>query len=285
MQRIKTSNMFGIPNLMKKYTYYLLFFSTLIFSCWHCSCDRKEPDPCKDIPSSTAEFTSTDLPSFKLFADTFFNNNTVFFKAKDTTANSYEWQFGYDPKKYTKSYKQKLTFDETALGAIKANLKIKKKKSTYSCYPNDDSVKTYSKNIFFVSQENIPYLGWWKGSFNNKPNDTFSFEIRKVYNNDTQKYTDVSLVGFPPHCDSVEYHRYSYTSYIFFTLSWNSNSWNSKPSKQCSLDNGIVYSKLDGYYDGLNKKLTISYLYNIYNYDEKKVDRIPLTFSGIRLNK
>ena len=260
---------------------YLLIFTTLIVCCWHCSCDRKkDPDPCKDIPKSTAEFVSSDNIPY-IDQDTFLNNNIVFFKAKDTTANSYEWQFGDDPKKYTKSYQQKITFDETALGLIKANLKIIKKKSTYTCYPNDDSVKTYSKKIFFVSQEDIPYLGWWKGSFNNSPNDTFSFEVKKIYDEYTQKYKSISLVGFPPNCDSVSYHRDAWASYYKFVLQPNPNFWNSKPNK-CRLFTNIVYSKLVGHYT--NNKILIEYTIDSAKSDGTSIFK-PLTFTGIRLNK
>ena len=270
---------------MKTYIYYLLIFSALILCFWNCSCDRKDPDPCKDIPKSSAEFYSSDFPSKYLDADTFLNDNTILFKAKDTTANSYEWQFGDDPKKYTKSYKQKLTFDVTALGAIKANLKIIKKKSTYTCYPNDDSIKTFSKNIFFVSRDEIPYLGWWKGSFNNTPKDTFSFEVRKVYNVRSLKYTDISLVGFPPNCDSVSYHKSDFwgTTYYYFTLE-KTSFYNTK-SKNCPLDNGIPYSKLNGYYNSSNKTMRILYTYIINGNLNTATQYIPLTFTGIRLNK
>jgi len=56
---------------------YFLVFSALSIGFWNCSCDRKEPDPCKNIPKSTAEFNSLNYAGKYVKIDTFLNSSTI----------------------------------------------------------------------------------------------------------------------------------------------------------------------------------------------------------------
>lgn len=263
---------------------YFLVFSALGIGFWNCSCDRKEPDPCKGVPNSTAEFNSLN---YRNKADTFLNSSTVFFKALDTTANSYEWQFGNDPKVYAKSYKQSLYFDKNTTGIIKATLKIKKKKNTYSCYPNDDSIKTFSKTILLVPNEEKPYLGYWHGTFADKPEDKITIQLVKMPYSGINYYdsSDLGLRFFPnKYCDSTAFHWFQSATYNYFWFRQDGQSTKLKvglSNKFCTFNDTTTYSKLEGFYYQKNEKLII--IYNSYYYSKYHNDKInSRTFTGFR---
>src|SRR6185437_131127 len=135
-------------------------------------------DPCSGIPSSTAMFTTTYFDpsplSVYINQDTFMIDDDVQFKATDLNADSYNWQIG-DTIITGKSSFSLDFIDKTGTGGIiPVTLTIKQKKSDYECYLNDDSVKSYSKNIVFLPYSKRPLFGVYKGYNTDSPNDTFT---------------------------------------------------------------------------------------------------------------
>src|SRR6185437_4457157 len=144
---------------------------------------HKDPktNPCDGVPSSTAMFRTTEFDPSPQYIytnqDTFMINDYVQFTAVDPNADSYTWKIG-DTTITGKSSFYLDFIDKTGTGAIvPVTLTIKQKKSDYQCYSNDDSVKSYSKNIVFLPYNKRPLYGIYKGYNTDSPTDTFTISI------------------------------------------------------------------------------------------------------------
>lgn len=175
-----------------------------LFITMNCHKHNNSSDPCAGVPSSTAQFNTTPLYSYfqSVFTneDTFITSMPVEFKAIDPNAESYTWRIGDTTITGTNSF---AFFFKNVLGVIPVSLTIKKK-SDYECYMNDDSVKTYSKNLFFKPLNEWPILGKYRGYVTDSPSDTFTIKITSRINPDNGLPASATLYNFTNGCnDSI----------------------------------------------------------------------------------
>jgi len=180
---------------------------SLLFGC----VEQPKFDPCKDIPASTAEFTTTVdqsyIPPAAMIADidTFLSYPYIIFQANDATAEKYEWKIGSDERTFTKK-SFGLDFGLIKEGLIVVQLKITKRKQLYSCYANDDSVKISTKIVHIIDWEKNFFLGSWTGCMLSNPSDTFDILIKPKLPKDDILYSpvDIDIRGIPRNCENLK---------------------------------------------------------------------------------
>lgn len=215
---------------MRKIAYILFIF----LACVACS-KSKEPNPCVGIPQSTAEFRTYETNyysyAYKNYYDQDKFRDEVNFEALDSTADSYEWKVGVDPRKFSKR-KFGLSFLNT--GEYNITLKIRKKKGTYSCFINDDSIKTYSKKIKIIGQKNQLLVGGWRGVDTANVKDTFTVMIGNWYVS-IGIIPDIYIKNYPNGCLDTTYYQISKSTYKLYAKPRRADF------KACTLGSSVVH--------------------------------------------
>jgi hypothetical protein len=239
---------------------------------------EKAPDPCAAMKPVSADF---DLYDGTVKTDTFILPVKVTFKAKDSTAQSYEWSF---PNGTNTSDKNKffLTFHND-IGKIDVQLIIKNKPQI-ACFPKDDGIDTVTKSMFFIDfydTEKLPYIGTFVGYEDVNPTHKFEIIIKDFgylpIEPEPQKnyWTGVRIFNLPEGCGKGDTTMFSYSpgvggNYKTFHFTTGGLSHNGCPS-------------LDGKGIMINKdKIIIDYSFVVYNEATKKHDLFKRKFTGYR---
>jgi hypothetical protein len=166
-------------------------------------------DPCDDSKRVSAEFLAYNelyywdkengkpIEKTKVVEEDTFMLGYVNFEAIDQSAESYEWTIGSDPKKRTEK-KFTLLFQDPAIlqeSPISVKLKIKKDPDS-KCYPHDPGVDSVTHLIYFLSTENWPIFGAYKGTDDTDPNSTFTIEIYR-----DSKSQEIFIANLPNACN------------------------------------------------------------------------------------
>ncbi|MDB5191527.1 MAG: hypothetical protein JWQ96_1090 [Segetibacter sp.] len=145
------------------------------------SCDKKEEaDPCDGKKQPVASFAVKEIVGDTSFtADTIFRDNYVQFEALDSY-DSVSWKIGHDPRVFTKP--------RFALSFINDLITVEigftgYKRPNLMCFPNDDGVYNGVKPLTVLEQfdrttlTKSPLIGRYRGSFTDRPTDTFIVRI------------------------------------------------------------------------------------------------------------
>ena len=219
----------------------------------HCR-KHNNGDPCAGVPSSTAQFNITNsypyIHSVYTNQDTFITGSTVQFTATEPNAESYTWKIGDTTITGKSSF---ALYFPKVLGVIPVSLTIVQKKSDYECYKNDDSVKTYSQNLFFKPLNEWPILGKYKGYVTDNPSDTFTITISSKINPDNGLPTELTLYNFLNGCnDSIVVNEYE-SAYEFIA---GYSSLNTFTYPNCQF-----FDSAYGYLKNFGDTLIINYKY------------------------
>jgi hypothetical protein len=148
---------------------------------------EKAPDPCEALKPVSADF---DLYDGNTKIDTFVLPATVTFKAKDSTAQSYEWSF---PKGENTSDKRQFTLTfHNEMGLVPVQLILKNKPQT-ACFPKDDGIDTVQKSVYllhWMEVDRLPYIGTFVGSDDINPNHKFEVHIKDFGKEDPDPIPD-----------------------------------------------------------------------------------------------
>lgn len=204
-------------------------------------------DPCfeRRHPVSASFKTSAGYlfsdPSFFWETDTFINPSEVWFEALDSTASSYQWKIGTDDRDFTEP-KFSLQFPNYSSDySIEVTL-ITERKIDSSCVSDPQILRdTQSREIFFIHEDSIPFLGIYEGFLEDTPGDLYEIEIRidktsffdelVVYNILQQGcslqldlsylffkrfgFTGIESGGFKEDCDQFSFEGYNQVSINF----------------------------------------------------------------------
>lgn len=226
----------------------LFLFSCILFFGLLLSCRKEKPlDPywaCKATKADTS-FQIQELVGFwdstRYFStDTIFaSHNLTYFKATDTTADEYIWQFGTDPRTFSgKTVSLKFT---QPYGAVPVTL-IQKRIPGNQCYGKLPSEVTYTKNLIVVTKPLI--LGNFYGY--NQSDTTKKFMV-SVLNN------GVTNIPFPTG------HQYNFWNEV----EYGSTSFYLAGSGTYDPDFGAYATSGYGYLKNDNQVLYIDYFYSM----------------------
>jgi hypothetical protein len=257
---------------MKNKLFSLLIISLLFGSV---ACSEKEPNPCAALKPVSADF---DLYDGNTKIDTFMLPATVTFKAKDSTAQSYEWSF---PKGENTSNKRQfsLTFHNET-GFVPVQLILKNKPQT-ACFPKDDGIDTVQKSVYllhWMEADRLPYIGTFVGSDEKNPNRKFEMHIKFFRTPDpepTKNYrAGVRIFNLPEGCGSNDTTIFSLTPYV------QMKTYKSFEFGYSTLHNGCAAGWGNGAING--DKIEISYGYLVWNTTKKDWDKVNRKFIGYR---
>lgn len=151
-------------------------------------CDASNPecanyDPCFGRTDAVSADFRTEMRrslsltrSLILQADTFFAGD-VYFVAEDSSAESYEWKVGSDPRTFI-DQEFFLTFDcpNSLYQDIYIQL-ITERLSDSNCTSTDLLKDTVRKMIYFVKEIESPVFGQYRGSLKSDPSTQFNIDI------------------------------------------------------------------------------------------------------------
>ncbi|MBS1680641.1 MAG: hypothetical protein JST48_02930 [Bacteroidetes bacterium] len=162
------------------------------------------------------------VPNWKYYSTDTVVTEYVRFTAKDSIATKFEWQIGsgiYTDRSFTLTFPPEfLTIHES----IDITLTIHKKPDAL-CFPDDDSVKTLTKKIYFTDFCTGLYKGSFYGYLEEDTTKKFTITIDPCYwyNNDKV----IRMDNFPQNCpDSnfiVSYYVNNIMTYRKFTFGGN----------------------------------------------------------------
>lgn len=171
---------------------------------------RPKPDPCDGKMPFKADFTIYEQPGWEdtLFvADTVISGNTVHFVANGNY-DTYRWTVGTQKEEYfTKSFT--ISFNEE-YSNIDVRLIATKKPDTL-CFPDDRTIDTIIKQVTSLAvrwqkNPNWALRGFWRGSTDKDPLDTFTVEIGYMmsYDWNGKFYSDFEYINnLNNGCDAI----------------------------------------------------------------------------------
>jgi len=99
----------------------------------------------------------------------------IIMTAHDSTAATYEWRVGTDPRIFT-GRTLLLRFDQP-YGSVAVHLRVTKKPNT-ACFPNDSGSDEQTRTLVVLAREQAPLYGDFKGHTLARPDSTFIIHIR-----------------------------------------------------------------------------------------------------------
>ena len=240
---------------------------------------EKTPDPCAAMKPVSADF---DLYDGTVKTDTFWSPATVTFKAKDSTAQSYEWSFP-DGANTNDKRSFSLAFNNET-GKIDVQLILKNKPQT-ACFPKDDGIDTVQKSVFLISYYEPPqYVGTFIGSDDTNPSHKFEVTIANfgMEQPDLEPkgwYTvGIRIFNIPEGCGGGRINIYSYSpgirkigstykTFVFSASNFVGNGCAAVEGK------GIMINK---------DKIVIDYSFIVWNSTKKDWDIVKRKFTGYR---
>jgi len=204
--------------MLKKQTQFFVWLALVVpmaigimFSLEGCGDKTVKPvDPCLNRKPLTANFEVEEDFGYVISFWKYYPTDTVAssilnFTAIDSLGSKYEWTIGggtYNKRKFTLYFPPVfLTNNEV----VDVTLTIHKKRDAL-CFPKDDSIKTFTKKIYFTDLCNGLYKASFYGYLQEDPANKFTITIDPCYydhpNPDTPLYSEkvMRIDGFPQNC-------------------------------------------------------------------------------------
>jgi hypothetical protein len=264
----------NINTLLK--TMKLKLFTIATLSILGLTTCEKTPDPCAAMKPVSADF-STSVDGLEM--DTFWMPASVTFKAKDSTAQSYEWSFPDGINTSNKRSFSLLFANDT--GKVDVQLILKSKPQT-ACFPKDDGIDTVKKTMYFFNRDivtKLSYIGTFVGTEDINPTKKFEIHIKYFDDPDPEPiknfWTGVRIFNLPEGCGNGDTTITSYSppvdgNYKAFTFGTGGLSHNGCPSLG---GKGIMINK---------DKIVIDYSFIVWNGAKKNYDTFTRKFTGYR---
>ncbi len=183
---------------MKNFSPNYFLILLLIFSLFFTACKKEDDAPCCDAsnpacPNYDPCFGKTDavsadfdtetrdifhLPSVRIIkSDTFFAPARIYFVAKDSTADSYQWKVGSDARDFIEK-EFYLDFDCPDILYQNLNIQlISERLIDTNCTTIEKLQDTVTKSIYFVTEKESPIFGEFRGYLTNDPTRLFNIKI------------------------------------------------------------------------------------------------------------
>lgn len=294
--------------MLKPITYYFLLSTILLLLVQGCKkeedepcCDASNPecanyDPCfgrkdavsADFRTEVRIYRSLTNPS-TLESDTFFAPSDIYFAANDSTADSYEWKVGSDPRVFIdKEFFLSFDCPSILFQDIYIQL-ITERLSDSSCIQKSKLRDTIKKMIYFVKEIESPVFGEYRGYLKHAPSALFN--VKFIYSSNSTN---------PDQCNSSNWDRTIYNlanEGCYKKLVNNNgavlNQFNFEKSiiidtNTCQYPNGYYatdFRNTQIKYIPTNKEINIKFTYRAFSSSSNNLPRIErdMEFVGIKL--
>lgn len=203
---------------MKKQLTFLVLLALLgafMFSLEGCGDKTVSPvSPCENEKTLSANFKVEEdfdfvVKDWKYYATDTVMSTVVRFTALDSLCDKYEWEIGggkYEKRSFKLYFPFSFLQDNEV---VDINLTVHKKPG--KCFPKDDSIKTFTKSIYFATYCKPLYKASFYGYLEEDPNKKFTITIdpcninRPNPDNPALVEDAFRIDGFPHSCPGSNY--------------------------------------------------------------------------------
>lgn len=176
-----------------------LFTSSFLILLAGCQCKKEEENPCpSNLPDGS--FTVYDFVESNILlewttSDSQSNGSNYRFYS-NFEYNKYEWIIGLDPKRQYGQWAEVREFRNDPGKPYSTITFIGQRNPIPDCIENDDGIDTFTRKIYMVDDYFFPWPGYYQGSFDSHPGDTFTIALIRYYDTlDRREFTYLS--NFP----------------------------------------------------------------------------------------
>lgn len=164
------------------------FLLAVLVSLMGCKSCKKDPDPCKALKPTSADFTISE-PSFGKVGWITYDTDTLFAPYLEVTAVDKEitdctkvftWFIG---NQRVSGYKMSSVYRERVpTNSLESVTLVLKKSPNTACFPNDNGMDTVTRQFVCINDiKKCKWFGRFQGYNTDAPTDTFTINIEHIY--------------------------------------------------------------------------------------------------------
>jgi hypothetical protein len=252
------------------------FFCVLTFSGCDDECDGKKAPTSEfkiyqELRSSEVLIGKRVEHIKEVEEDTFLLHGHVTFEALEENAESYEWTIGTDTRKFTEKSFELVCDDIAILDENPLQIKLKIKKRSSKCFPNDNGYDSLTKLIYFINY--FPIVGKYEGSDDSDASKKLIVEIS--YGSRPQRVESFWLRSLPNECNIQEAQLTQVTAFEFAIGNYNIFLGEEYSSVFRERDKHIGHLE--------NDRRTLVIEYEFTGKDETDATKRKRTFRGVKI--